>query len=419
MKQLFSIFLCCLTSLLCAQNKTIALSEPRIGEGSTEISGMEKAMVRGELRKAIVNISGYEAVTRQDIDQMMKEHDFQRTGLVNSEQIKKLGILSGADFICVATLTKSNTEFYLEAYLINLETGAMSNPASQYGELLNGKIANLFPACQALAKELLSGNVPTATNSLKYDMPTNNNTNYYSETTLGLNLKMIYVEGGNFMMGCGPEQGNNCYQNEQPSHSVSLNSFYISALEITQSQWEKVMGISINEQKEQSGYSRLYGVGSNYPMYYVSWNDAMKFCKQLSKKTGKNYTLPTEAQWEYAARGGTYFKDTRYAGAKTIDDVAWASQNSQASAHQCGAKNANELGIYDMSGNITEWCLDWYDDYDTYNITDPVNNERGTFKVLRGGCWDSKNTQCRVSSREFDKPQTRHYNYGFRIVCLP
>ena len=150
MKQLFSIFLCCLTSLLCAQNKTIALLEPRIGEGSTEISGMEKAMVRGELRKAIVNISGYEAVTRQDIDQMMKEHDFQRTGLVNSEQIKKLGILSGADFICVATLTKSNTEFYLEAYLINLETGAMSNPASQYGELLNGKLANLFPAYRIL-----------------------------------------------------------------------------------------------------------------------------------------------------------------------------------------------------------------------------------------------------------------------------
>ena len=114
-------------------------------------------MVRGELRKAIVNMPGYQAITREDLDQMMTEQNFQRTGLVSDAQIKQLGEMSGADYICVSSLTKSNSEFYIEAYLIHLESGRMSNPASQYGELTNGKFANMLPVCEALAKELLGG----------------------------------------------------------------------------------------------------------------------------------------------------------------------------------------------------------------------------------------------------------------------
>ncbi len=143
-----------------AQNKKIALLEPRAGEGSTEIFGMEKAMVRGELRKAIVNHTGYEAFTRADVDQLMKEQDFQRTGLVDDSQVKRLGEMSGADYICISTLNKSNSEFYLEAYLINVETGGISNPASQYGELIDGKLSNMLPVCQALAQELLGTSSP-------------------------------------------------------------------------------------------------------------------------------------------------------------------------------------------------------------------------------------------------------------------
>ncbi len=404
--------------LLCAQNKTIALLEPRVGEGSTEISGMEKAMVRGELRKAIVNISGYEAITRQDIDQLMKEHEFQRTGMVNSEHIRKMGILSGADYICVSTLTKSNTEFYLEAYLIHLETGKMSSPASQYGELLNGKLANLFPACQALAKELLSGNANLSA-TLRFNTLTNNDSRNFTETTMGLNIKMIYVEAGDFLMGCTFEQGYDCNNDEQEVRKVSLNGFYISAFEVTQSQWKKVMGTSVDEQKSLAGYNRIYGIGSDYPMYYISWNDAIEFCERLSMKTGKKYTLPTEAQWEYAARGGRYGQDTKYSGGKTINNVVWTSQNSQGTTHPCGKKQANELGIYDMSGNIAEWCADWYGDYDTEDTSNPTGIEYGTFKVLRGGSWDSSITKCRVTSRGCDKPHARHYTYGFRIVCVP
>lgn len=160
MKHLLTLCLLAVTMCAVAQNKKIALLEPREGEGSTEISGMEKAMVRGELRKAIVNHTGYEAFTRADVDQLMKEQDFQRTGLVDDSQVKQLGEMSGADYICISTLNKSNTEFYLEAYLINVETGGISNPASQYGELIGGKLSNMLPVCQALAQELLGTYLP-------------------------------------------------------------------------------------------------------------------------------------------------------------------------------------------------------------------------------------------------------------------
>ena len=162
MKKLFIILLSVISLTAVAQNQKIALLEPRAGEGSTTISGMEKAMVRGELRKAIVNHTGYEAFTRADIDQLMKEQDFQRTGNVSEADIHRMGEMSGADFICVSTLNKSADEFYLEAYLINVETGAISNPASQYGELVNGKLGNMLPVCQALAQELLGTSAPIA-----------------------------------------------------------------------------------------------------------------------------------------------------------------------------------------------------------------------------------------------------------------
>lgn len=155
MKRLILIVFCFLSLAAMAESKKIALLEPRVGEGSTDVTGMEKAMIRGELRKAIVNHNGYEAFTRSDIDQMMLEQDFQRTGNVSDGDIHRLGEMTGADYICIATITKSSSEFYIEAYLINIESGGISNPASQYGELVNGKLGNMLPVCQALAQELL------------------------------------------------------------------------------------------------------------------------------------------------------------------------------------------------------------------------------------------------------------------------
>lgn len=155
MKKLFTLCLLAVTMCAVAQNKKIALLEPRAGEGSDSIAPMEKAMIRGEMRKAIALQDGWEAFSRSDIDQMMREQDFQHSGMVSENSIHKLGEMTGADYICVANITKSSTEFYIEAYLINIETGRISSPASQYGELVNGKFSNLLPVCQWLAQELV------------------------------------------------------------------------------------------------------------------------------------------------------------------------------------------------------------------------------------------------------------------------
>lgn len=153
MRKLFTILFSVFMVASFAQKK-VALLEPRAAEGSEPIAAMEKSMIRGEMRKALIQMDGYDAFSRSDIDQIMKEQDFQRSGIVSEEEIHRLGEMSGADYICVTTITKSNTEFYLEAYLINVESGKMSSPASQYGELVNGKFSNLLPVCQWLASEL-------------------------------------------------------------------------------------------------------------------------------------------------------------------------------------------------------------------------------------------------------------------------
>ena len=191
-------------------------------------------------------------------------------------------------------------------------------------------------------------------------------------------------------------------------------------LEVTQSQWEKVVGTNIYTQKNKTNDSGTYGVGPDYPMYYVSWEEAMEFCSLLSNKTGKNYTLPTEAQWEYAARGGKKAEGTKYAGSNMIDAVAWYTDNSGSSTHPCGTKRANALGIYDMSGNVWEWCKDWYSSsYTSYDTNNPTGPSSGSYRVRRGGSWSHDASYCRVAYRGTSSPGARGNYLGFRVVLLP
>lgn len=428
----FITLLCLAYVLILPAQKKIALLEPRVGTGSTAVNGLEKAMVRGELRKAIVNINGFDAVTRADIDQVMEELDFQRTGMVSQNQIKQIGELEAADYICVSTVTKSDSEFYVEAYLIHLETGTISNPASQYGELINGKLANMMPACQALAKELLGGNALEKNMPVRHASLTNkNNLNHqsnYIETARGIDMKMIWVENGAFQMGCTPEQSP-CEDNENNMQQVTMSGFYIAMLEVSQSQWEKVMGTSVCQQRDKANGTfdpaqsylekmirgmvnknnnnfALKGVGANYPMYYVNWEEANEFCRMLSNITGKKYTLPTEAQWEYAARGGKSVDNTKFPGSNMIDVVAWYGENYEnGSTHSCGTKQPNELGLYDMAGNVWEWCSDRYND--------------SSSRVARGGSWNHSANSCRISARYDYLPHIRNNMLGFRVVCIP
>ena len=243
-------------------------------------------------------------------------------------------------------------------------------------------------------------------------------TNYtdYTETAYGVDMSMVWVEGGSFDMG-----SNSGYDDERPVHRVTLAGYWIGATEVTQAQWESVMGTDIRQQRDKAGYSSLYGEGSNYPMYYVNYDEAKEFCRRLSERTGRTYTLPTEAQWEYAARGGRdgVRDNYTYSGSNSIGSVAWYDGNSGNSTNPVGRKSPNQLGLYDMSGNLWEWCLDYYGSYSSSSQTNPTGPSSGDSRVLRGGGWDDYESVCRVTFRFNFNPSNRFNGGGFRVVCLP
>ncbi len=377
-------------------------------------------VIGDQLVAAIVNSGKYKAIERTSsfLAELSKEHNFQRSGAVSDVQIAKLGENFGVQFVCVAEVSKVFGEKYISCRMVNVESAEIEQTANTRSPM--SSMDELMDACAALAKGLTGGSVPTrrASNSKKSSGTTTTGQDY-TETELGLDLKMVYVEGGSFLMGCTSEQSD-CSSDEQNVRRVTLDGYYIGMFEITQKQWELVMGTSINQQKSKAGGSSLYGEGPDYPMYYVSWEEAMTFCQELSRLTGKTYTLPTEAQWEYAARGGNRNDGTKYSGSHSADLVAWYDSNSGSSTHLVGTKRANGLGIYDMSGNVWEWCKDWYaDSYQSYQTNNPEGPSSGSSRVCRGGSWSDNASGCRVACRNSSTPSLRCINLGFRVVLIP
>jgi len=248
---------------------------------------------------------------------------------------------------------------------------------------------------------------------------------------------MVYVDGGTFMMGGTSEQGSDPDSDEKPTHSVTLSSYYISDHEVTQAEWEAVMGTTVRQQRDKADSSYLIvGEGPDYPMYYISWEECQDFIRKLNSLTGKNYRLPTEAEWEYAARGGSKSRGYKYSGSNTLGDVAWYWQNSgdvflsgtdddwdwdtiennHGQSHPVKQKQSNELGLYDMSGNVREWCQDWYGDYTTDSASNPTGPASGSYRVFRGGGWYYVAGGCRVSFRGSDTPSSRGSYLGFRLA---
>ena len=216
-------------------------------------------------------------------------------------------------------------------------------------------------------------------------------------------FKMIRVEAGTFQMGDA-----NSFDNEKPIHSVILtNDYYIGETEVTQELWTAVMGDNPSNIK-----------GEKNPVEKVSWNDCQVFIKKLNALTGKNFRLPTEAEWEYAARGGKYSKGYTYAGSNNIEDVTWYYNNSSSKTHPVAQKQPNELGIYDMSGNVVEWCADWYgsDYYSKSPAANPTGPVSGSFRVARGGCWKIYAEGCRSASRYGDTPSSSYRILGLRLA---
>ena len=218
---------------------------------------------------------------------------------------------------------------------------------------------------------------------------------------------MVRVEGGTFTMGATSEQGSEASSDEKPAHQVTLSSFSIGKYEVTQEEWEAVMG---------SNPSRFRG--AKRPVERVSWNDCQEFIRKLNQMTGKRFRLPTEAEWEYAARGGNRSQGYKYAGGNSIGSVAWYEGNSNNETHLVGQKQSNELGLYDMTGNVLEWCQDWYDSsyYGKSPSTNPVNNTSASLRVFRRGSWSCSARICRVSYRSSGSPDIRYSFLGLRLA---
>ncbi len=220
-------------------------------------------------------------------------------------------------------------------------------------------------------------------------------------TANGVTFKMIRVEGGTFTMGATDEQEVAAEDDERPPHQVTLSTYFIGQTEVTQELWEAVMGDNPSRHK-----------GIHKPVHYVSWDQCQRFIEKLRQITGKSFRLPTEAEWEYAARGGNQSMGYKFSGSDKADKVAWFDRKKPEDVAQ---KLPNELGIYDMSGNVKEWCLDRYWDYSDQAQTNPVS-KNGAKCVNRGGSWVYEAAVCRVSYRACSLPDERLYNIGLRLA---
>ena len=222
----------------------------------------------------------------------------------------------------------------------------------------------------------------------------------------GVSFDMIMVEGGTFTMGATPEQGSDAESAEKPTHQVTLSDYYIGETEVTQALWQAVMGSNPSNFK-----------GNSNPVEEVSWYDCQEFIKKLNKLTGRTFRLPTEAEWEFAARGGNGSRGYKYSGSNSIDNVAWYTSSK---THAVKTKSPNELGIYDMSGNVYEWCQDWYGSYSSNAQNNPIGPLSGSYRVLRGSSWGGSSSKgCRVSNRGGNSPFIRRSYDGLRLVLVP
>lgn len=224
-------------------------------------------------------------------------------------------------------------------------------------------------------------------------------------------FRMIAVEGGSFFIGAQSDNSSSqnydaeAYQIESPVHKVTLDDYCIGAFEVTQAQWMAAMGSNPSIQQ-----------GDNLPVENVSWEQVQEFINLLNEKSGLSYRLPTEAEWEYAARGGNKSEGNKYSGYSVLGACGWYYSNSESSTHEVGTKYPNELGIYDMSGNVREWCNDWFDYYTSSDASNPKGPDNGNMKVNRGGSWTTPAVNCRNSYRHTDFPYEASQDLGFRLA---
>jgi formylglycine-generating enzyme required for sulfatase activity/TolB-like protein len=407
------------TTASAAKVKNVAVVETVVDEQSDAYKELTRAEVRqitAELRRVTVN-----NLPREKYNVMTQETVQSQGGAVlercaGENCVIKLGETIGAEYIVKGTISKFRTRFTLSVEMYETNNGnlvaALSNPvrSASVDDLLEKTAA----ACAEMYKKFEAAQNPTAQNTI----PKQPATNAVADTqnpapkprgtsvTIGSHvIELVYVVGGTFVMGCTGEQGRDCKSNEEPAHRVTVSDFFIGKYEVTQGLWKAVMG-----NLPQMVYSKS-GLGDNYPVYGVSWEGTKIFIDSLNRKTGRTFRLPTEAEWEYAARGGNNSGGNKYSGGNNIIDVAWHSKNSGGTSRPVGTKWPNKLEIHDMSGNVREWVSDIYekDYYSRSSTINPIGppSSKSNYRVYRGGGWKDDAEDCRVSYRNSSNPEGR------------
>lgn len=223
-----------------------------------------------------------------------------------------------------------------------------------------------------------------------------------------VSFEMVAVHGGTFMMGAADDIDGDAGDDEKPAHKVYLSDYHLGKYEVTRELWRAVM---VSDPPEISMIN-----DDTCPVEKISWFDAMEFIEKLNAMTGERFRLPTEAEWEYAARGGEKSQNFKYSGSNNAAHVAWCFFNSGCMINPVGHLKANELGICDMSGNVWEWCADWYGRYEEGDVMNPTGPSEGERRVLRGGSWDFGAEYCRNTNRNSSNPKSRFYVSGFRLA---
>ena len=463
----FLIILLALCAVVAAQGKPTIAVYPQ--QGALDSETMEALCTK--ILNALEANESFQGIERSGefLAAINKEIANQVSNNSDDKSIAKISERFKADFLCVVVVRKVLGEYQVDARIIDVKTNRREFTGETTGEI--EKAADLQKMADDVVEKMFRGDVarrklneilsrksgasgsgsggqPAATPTEKRSEPSTGAsadkrggqpaatpTEKRSEPSTGkpvdnrsgqpagtsvekrsepqvvkddvTGIEMVLVRGGTFKMGCTEEQ-RDCSGDEKPVRNVTLGDFNIGKYPVTQKLWFQVMGNNPSKFK-----------GDNFPVENVSYDMAQEFIEKLNAKTGKRYRLPTEAEWEYAARGGNKSKGYIYSGGNYIDDVAWHSGNSQGKTHAVGGKEPNELGVHDMSGNVWEWANDWKGTYSSSDETNPKGPNKGGFdgyRVLRGGCWNSGAKHCRVSNRHDRSNEWGNANMGFRLA---
>jgi len=396
-----------------------------------EVTTGDKGIARPlteSVRREIVLSGKYKVIDRGNMEKILGEQKLQMSGCVTGECIVEAGQLLGVGKLISGTVSMVGKTYYLTLSLISVRTGEIENVAD---DKCKCEVDELLDSTKRLAKKLLGVKVEQQVATVPEQIPTpiaiaaHVTTALKQETvniskltehepepkiTNSIGMTFVYIKPGTFMMGS--PSGELGRDDDEIQHQVTLTrGFYMQITEVTQGQWRAVMG---------NNPSRFSNCGDDCPVEQVSWNDVQEFILRLNQKEGGNsYHLPTEAEWEYACRAGTNTMFSFGDNDSQLINYAWFEYNSGKNTHSVARKNPNAWGLYDMLGNVWEWCQDWLGNYPSGSVTDPAGLLSGLTRVYRGGGWYNYAVYCRSANRYSDTPVFRSHVLGFRLSRTP